>query len=61
MLKAVGYKVGSYGVSKEERLEILKNLYFQSLPLIESRQYVSEWAEPHTSARLKKWQPLLLL
>lgn len=54
MLKAVGYRVGACGLSKDERLEILKNVYSQRLPLIESSQYVSEWAEAHTSARLKK-------
>ena len=54
MLKAVGYRVGSYGIQKNERIEILKNVYTQYLPLMESEEYIAQWAKPSSSGRLKK-------
>ncbi|AYV22758.1 hypothetical protein [Vibrio mediterranei] len=54
MLNAVGYKVGSDGLSLVERTSTLKQVYGQTLPEVESRKYVSEWGEPFTEKRLRK-------
>lgn len=54
VLKAVGYSVGSQGVLKQQRLEILKNVYEQTLPYVESKSYMIEWGTPKSSTRLKK-------
>ncbi|WP_318471907.1 hypothetical protein [Photobacterium leiognathi] len=54
MLKAVGYRVGSCGIKKNERIEILKNVYTQYLPLVESEEYIAQWAKPSSAGRLKK-------
>ncbi|MEZ9906370.1 hypothetical protein AB4343_16215 [Vibrio breoganii] len=54
MLKAVGYSVGKDGLAIGARLEILKNVYMETLPFIESKAYVSEWGLPQSASRLKK-------
>ncbi|GLR05228.1 hypothetical protein GCM10007906_28160 [Vibrio hyugaensis] len=54
VLKAVGYTVGAQGLPQTERRSILKNVYMQTLPYVDSRSYMNEWGEPSSSERLKK-------
>lgn len=54
MLNAVGYKVGSEGLSVAERISTLKQVYVQTLPEVDSQKYMSEWGEPLTGKRLRK-------
>ncbi|HFQ5355573.1 TPA: hypothetical protein ACGVAX_002786 [Vibrio vulnificus] len=54
VLKAVGYTVGAQGLPQAQRLAILKNVYMEHLPYVESRAYMNEWGEPQSSGRLRK-------
>ncbi|MFA0323229.1 hypothetical protein AB4519_02385, partial [Vibrio splendidus] len=54
MLKAVGYSVGANGLMTASRQRLLKHVYMQVLPYIESKSYVAEWGDPKSGSRLKK-------
>ena len=54
MLKAVGYSVGANGLMTASRQRLLKHVYIQVLPYVESKSYVAEWGEPKSGSRLKK-------
>ncbi|EOK5608506.1 hypothetical protein ACM6UC_004509 [Vibrio parahaemolyticus] len=54
MLKAVGYTVGVSGLTVSSRLKLLKNIYCEELPYVDSKAYIAEWGSPETATRLKK-------
>ncbi|MCJ2375543.1 hypothetical protein LNL84_01695 [Vibrio sp. ZSDZ34] len=54
MLKAVGYAVGASGLNTSSRLKLLRSIYCEKLPYVDSKVYVAEWGRPETATRLKK-------
>jgi hypothetical protein len=54
-LKYLGYKVGMWGATEEERRRLLKKAYnARQLPLVFPRRYRNEWGRPRSSVRLPK-------
>jgi len=54
LLKFMGYTVGHSGLPRSKRLAILDFVYNESVPQVQSRSYMSEWALPKSSSRLRK-------
>ncbi|MBI5945579.1 MAG: hypothetical protein HY864_14555 [Chloroflexi bacterium] len=54
LLSYVGYRVGQQGISKNTRLQILDCVFHKNLPRVDSPEYMEEWGDPKTAARLKK-------
>tara|TARA_B100001964_G_C14255700_1_gene612328 strand:- start:293 stop:934 length:642 start_codon:yes stop_codon:yes gene_type:complete len=54
LLSYVGYKVGNDGKSKKVRQNILNCVFYNDLPHVNSKQYMSEWGDKQTSNRLRK-------
>lgn len=54
LLGYVGYRVGAQGVAPHKRRALLDDVFVLQLPRIISEEYMSEWAEPGSSCRLKK-------
>jgi hypothetical protein len=49
-----GYKVGFNGVSENQRRQILNQIFMETLPPINSPEYMNDWGEPATEKRFKK-------
>jgi len=54
MLSKVGYRVGKSGKKPSTRRALLDHLYSQTLPKVNSPQYVAEWGSPRSAKRLQK-------
>lgn len=54
VLSYVGYRVGRNGLSEGVRLQILNCVFHNTLPRVESPEYMEEWGTPETSERLQK-------
>ena len=54
LLKHLGYSVGANGVSRWERQRILGDVLMESVPNVQSMQYMNEWGMPKSSDRLQK-------
>lgn len=54
LLSYVGYSVGRSGEQEDIRYEILDWVFHNTLPRVKSEQYMSDWGEPETPARLRK-------
>lgn len=54
LLKHLGYTVGSNGVSRWERQRILRAVFTESVPNVQSQAYMNEWGTPKSSTRLQK-------
>jgi len=54
LLRYLGYRVGSAGLSPEDRCDLLDAVYTNRLPQLNSVEYINEWGEPLTAQRLKK-------
>ncbi len=50
----LGYCVGHAGATASKRQELLSSVYSGQLPPINSAEYMAEWGEPKSSARLRK-------
>ena len=54
LLKLYGYKVGVNSLPKNQRRQILDDVFLHSLPSIDNVSYLNEWGQPGTAKRLKK-------
>lgn len=54
LLKHLGYTVGGNGVSRWERQKILRAVFMESVPNVQSQAYMNEWGMPKSSMRLQK-------
>ena len=50
----MGYQVGCNGISAARRRDVLDYVYKQSIPKVNSPEYMAEWGEPRSGKRLKK-------
>ncbi len=54
LLSYLDYHVGTNGLPRPERREILDAVYCGDLPPVNSSTYMAEWGKPRTAARLQK-------
>lgn len=55
LLSFVGYRVGkTQGVPEIKRQQILDCVMFNTLPRVNSHEYMDEWGKPRTAQRLRK-------
>jgi len=54
LLSFVGYRVGRNGVEKQLRQRILDCVFHNDLPQVDSVEYMRQWDEPKSAARLQK-------
>ena len=54
LLGYLGYRVGTSGVSSESRRDLLAYVYTESLPTVNSADYMNEWGKPRSLERLRK-------
>jgi len=54
MLGFMGYCVGKVGAPTRERRELLRVIYGETLPRLNSAEYMTEWGRPKSAPRLKK-------
>lgn len=54
LLKHLGYSVGANGISRWERQRILRAVFTDSVPNVQSMAYMAEWGTPNSSTRLQK-------
>ena len=54
LLKHLGYVVGSNGVGRWERQRILRAVFTESVPNVQSQAYMNQWGMPKSSTRLQK-------
>ncbi len=54
LLSEMGYRVGTNGLPKSQRLEILRNIYLNELKVELQKNYMGEWGRPESAQRLKK-------
>lgn len=54
MLKFFGYKAGNYGLSGDDRQEILDSIFYQELPPIFHPDEMTSWGEPESPERLRR-------
>lgn len=55
LLSFVGYRVGkTHGVPRIKRQQILDCVIFNTLPRVNSQEYMDEWGHPRTAQRLRK-------
>jgi hypothetical protein len=53
-LHSLGYRVGKTGESIERRCEILRRAFTGHLPIIGPQEYMEQWGEPGSPARLRR-------
>ena len=53
-LKVLGYQVGITGRPEHVRRSILETAFVRHLPFVGDEQYMAQWGEPSTPARLRK-------
>jgi len=54
LLSFVGYRVGRNGLDKQNRQRILDCVFHNDLPQVDSVEYMRQWDEPKSAARLQK-------
>jgi len=54
LLGYLGYRVGENGAFDEERRDILRIVFNNEVPNLNSPEYMAEWGSPKTAVRLKK-------
>jgi hypothetical protein len=54
LLRYMDYKVGATGYNEGDRRDVLKVVYEERLPNVNSREYMAEWGRPKSSQRLQK-------
>ena len=54
VLAFMGYHVGSKGIPKNKRIQILDYLFHEKAPRVNSSDHMEEWGAPKTARRLKK-------
>ena len=59
LLSYVGYRVGHEGEPRQVRQSILDWVFHNRLPRVQSEEYMTQWGEPQTSARLQKMANVL--
>ena len=50
----LGYRVGAAGISTLNRRALLDYVYENSLPTVDSIEYMEQWGKPRSATRLKK-------
>jgi hypothetical protein len=56
----VGYKTGVYGLLDSERIEILKCVFYNELPNVDSKKYMSLWGDPNSDERFGQMKASIL-
>lgn len=54
LLGYLGYRVGSTGVSSDQREDLLDFIFANTLPNVNDAQYMSGWGTPGSAVRLRK-------
>ena len=54
LLKHLGYQVGKDGIRINRRREILRKVFEDKIPEVNSSEYMESWGKPKSSKRLKK-------
>ncbi|MCB1021792.1 MAG: hypothetical protein KDC27_17805 [Acidobacteria bacterium] len=54
VLGYLGYRVGMSGIPQGQRSDLLDHVYGNTLPPVNSREYMEQWGEPSTAMRLRK-------
>lgn len=54
ILAVCGYRVGNNGERENVRREVLRKIYLETLPYVESIDYMNEWGQENSPARLEK-------
>jgi len=54
LLRYMDYKVGVNGYRDRDRRDVLKRVYEEKLPNVNSAAYMAEWGQPKSSQRLQK-------